>query len=105
MRGKAKVLAPSTGIFYVTPSPAEPPFVAVGDRATTSTTLCQLEAFKIFTPVKLESFNTAGQPPLYDPDSRFEIVRVNVASGAQVNAGDLLFVVRPLQSFVDSAAE
>ena len=100
-----KVLAPSTGIFYVTPSPAEPPFVAVGDRATTSTTLCQLEAFKIFTPVKLESFNTAGQPPLYDPDSRFEIVRVNVASGAQVNAGDLLFVVRPLQSFVDSAAE
>ena len=100
-----KVLAPSTGIFYITPSPTEPPFVAVGDRATTSTTLCQLEAFKIFTPVKLEGFNVAGQPPLYDPERRFEVVRVNVASGAQVNAGDLLFVVRPMSSFADSAVE
>ncbi len=91
-----KVLAPSTGIFYSTPSPTEPPFVAVGDRATAATTLCQLEAFKIFTPVKLEGFNAAGHPALYDPAQRFEIVRVNVASGAQVNAGDLLFVVRPV---------
>ena len=91
-----KVLAPSTGIFYATPSPTEPPFVAVGERATAATTLCQLEAFKIFTPVKLEGFNAVGEAPLYDPASRFEIVRVNVASGAQVNAGDLLLVVRPV---------
>ena len=91
-----KVLAPSTGIFYLTPSPTEPPFVAVGDRIQASATLCQLEAFKIFTPVKLEGFNAAGEPALYDPEHRFEVVRVNVASGTQVNAGDLLFVVRPL---------
>ena len=92
-----KVLAPATGIFYLTPSPTEPPFVAVGDRIQASATLCQLEAFKIFTPVKLDGFNAAGQPPLYDPQRRFEVVRVNVASGTQVNAGDLLFVVRPLR--------
>ena len=90
-----KVLAPSTGIFYSTPSPAEPPFVAVGDRIEVAATLCQLEAFKIFTPLRLLDFNT-GESTLYDAAQRFEIVRVNVASGTQVNAGDLLFVVRPV---------
>jgi len=90
-----KVLSPSTGIFYLTPSPTEPPFVSVGDRIAASATLCQLEAFKIFTPVRLADFNAAGQKALYDPSRRFDVVRINVASGAQVNAGDLLFVVRP----------
>ena len=90
-----KVLSPSTGIFYLTPSPTEPPFVSVGDRIAASATLCQLEAFKIFTPVRLNDFNATGQKALYDPHRRFDIVRINVASGTQVNAGDLLFVVRP----------
>ena len=92
-----KVLAPATGIFYLTPSPTEPPFVAVGDQVDVDTTLCQLEAFKIFTPIRLADFN-AGDAALYDASQRFEVVRVNVESGAQVNAGDLLFVVRPLAS-------
>ena len=91
-----KVVAPSTGIFYGTPSPTEPPYVSVGDRVGVDTTLCQLEAFKIFTPVRLLDFNTPGQPPLYDGDSRFEVRRVNVPTGQQVNGGDLLFVVRPV---------
>ena len=92
-----KVLAPATGIFYLTPSPTEPPFVTVGDQVDVDTTLCQLEAFKIFTPIRLADFN-AGDAALYDAGRRFEIVRVNVESGAQVNAGDLLFVVRPVAS-------
>ena len=91
---EVKVLAPSTGIFYLTPSPTEPPFVRVGDHVDTDATLCQLEAFKIFTPLRLADFNAAGQPPLYDPGKRFTVVRVNVAGGQQVNVGDLLFVVR-----------
>ena len=90
-----KVLAPSTGILYLTPSPSEPQYVAVGDRVSTSATLCQLEAFKIFAPVHLGDFNLPDQPPLYEPDRSFEITRVNVSGGQQVNAGDLLFVVRP----------
>ena len=89
-----KVLAPATGILYLTPSPTEPPFVAVGDRVDVDATLCQLEAFKIFTPVRLADFNGGGET-LYGADGRYEVVRVNVAGGAQVNAGDLLFVVRP----------
>ena len=90
-----KVVAPSTGIFYLTPSPTEPPFVAVGERIGVAQTLCQLEAFKIFTPIRLEDFNAAGHAALYDPQRQYEVTRINVASGQQVNAGDLLFVVRP----------
>ena len=93
-----KVIAPSTGIFYGNPSPTEPPYVSVGDRVGVDTTLCQLEAFKIFTPVRLADFNAPGQPPLYDADREFEVRRVNVPSGQQVNGGDLLFVVRPVSA-------
>ena len=93
---EVKVIAPSTGIFYGNPSPTEPPYVSVGERIGVDTTLCQLEAFKIFTPVRLADFNAPGQPPLYDAASQFEVRRVNVPSGQQVNGGDLLFVVRPV---------
>ena len=90
------MLAPSTGILYLTPSPTEPPFVSPGEAIDAAKTMCQLEAFKIFTPLRLADFNAGAPNPLYDPARRFEIVRVNVASGTQVNAGDLLFVVRPI---------
>ena len=93
---EVKVLAPSTGILYLTPSPSEPQYVVVGDRVATSATLCQLEAFKIFAPVRLDDFNPPDQPSLYDPAQHFEITRINVSAGQQVNAGDLLFVVRPV---------
>ena len=53
-----------------------------------------MEAFKIFTPLRLGDFNVTGQV-LYSRDDQFEIVRVNVTSGQQVNTGDLLFVVKP----------
>ncbi|MDE0420810.1 MAG: ATP-grasp domain-containing protein [Gammaproteobacteria bacterium] len=91
-----KVLAPSTGILYLTPSPSEPRYVVVGDRVGTSATLCQLEAFKIFAPLQLDAFNAPDQAPLYDPQRQFEITRINASGGQQVNAGDLLFVVRPV---------
>ena len=91
-----KVVAPSTGIFYATPSPTEPPYASVGDRVAVDTTLCQLEAFKIFTPIRLADFNSVGDQALYEPGRQFEIRRVNVTGGQQVNGGDLLFVVRPV---------
>lgn len=90
-----KVLAPSTGIFYTAPSPTEPPYVSVGETIAIDRTLCQLEAFKLFTPLRLADFNAQGQEPLYPSDMRYVVTRVNVASGQQVNTGDLLFVVRP----------
>ena len=89
-----KVLSPTTGIFYSTPSPAEPEYIMEGDRIGLTDTLCQLEAFKIFTPMCIADFNT-GDAHLYEPGCEYEVVRTNVASGQQVNVGDLLFVIRP----------
>lgn len=89
-----KVLSPTTGIFYSTPTPAEPEYVMEGDRIGVTDTLCQLEAFKIFTPLCIADFNT-GETDLYETGCEYEVVRTNVASGQQVNIGDLLFVIRP----------
>jgi biotin carboxyl carrier protein len=88
-----KVLSPQTGIFYSTASPSDPPFVSPGDKVEVDQTLCQIEAMKMFTSVSLASFN--GDTVVYRDDRKYKIVRVNQANGAQVNAGDLLFVVKP----------
>ena len=89
-----KVLAPAAAIFYSTPTPTEPEYVAVGDRVSVRHTLGQLEAMKIFTPLKLADFNT--DVALYDPEREYEVTRINMSTGQQVNAGDLLFVVKPV---------
>ena len=92
---EVKVVSPTTGIFYTSPSPTEPPYVSVGETITVDSTVCQIEAFKIFTPLRLVDFNGAEQEPLYAADREYEVTRVNVATGQQINPGDLLFVVRP----------
>ena len=92
-----KVLSPSTGIFYSTPSPAEPHYASVGDTVDVGQTLCQLEAMKIFTPLSLDDFNT-GEEELYSSSQHYEVTRINMENGQQVNVGDLLFVVRPVTS-------
>lgn len=92
-----KVLSPSTGIFYITPSPNDPEYVSVGQRISIDDTVCQLEAMKIFSPLRLRDFNTA-ESELYPADQRFEVTRVNVANAQQVTNGDLLFVVRPVDA-------
>ena len=48
---------------------------------------------KIFTPLSLADFNTEFE--LYDVSREYEVTRINMGSGQQVNAGDLLFVVKP----------
>ena len=90
-----KVLSPSTGVFYRTPSPSEPEYVNAGDVITTDDVLCQLEAMKMFTPVNLNSFSSSvGE--VYSSSKKYRITRINLTSGQQVNEGDLLFVICPL---------
>ena len=89
-----KVLAPMTGIFYSTPAPTEPEYAPVGARKEITDTLCQIEAMKLFTQISLTSVRGAGE--LFESGRQYEIVRVNQANGVQVNAGDLLFVVKPV---------
>jgi|MEHZ01.5.fsa_nt_MEHZ011457229.1_10 acetyl/propionyl-CoA carboxylase alpha subunit/acetyl-CoA carboxylase beta subunit len=88
-----KVLAPMTGIYYSTPSPNDPEYVEIGSQINLSTTLCQIEAMKLFSQISLSSVTGAGE--LFQADQNYEVVRLNQANGAQINAGDLLFVVRP----------
>ena len=88
-----KVLSPATAIFYTTPTPTEPAYVSVGDKINVTDTLGQLEAMKLFTPMTLADFNTEFE--LYDSGREYEVTRINMGSGQQVNAGDLLFVVKP----------
>ncbi len=88
-----KVLSPSTGIFYITPSPTEPEYVAPGQVISVNDTLCQIEAMKVFTPLALKDFNRDAA--LYDPKRKYRVTRVNQGNAQQVSAGDLLFVVKP----------
>jgi len=90
-----KVLSPSTGVFYRTPSPSEPEYVSVGDVVSTEATLCQLEAMKMFTPMSLSSFSS-DDGELYTSKQKYKVTRVNLTSGQQVNEGDLLFVIQPM---------
>ncbi len=90
-----KVLSPSTGVFYTTPSPSEPDYVAVNDVISTEDVLFQMEAMKMFTPITLKSFSgESGE--LYPSDMHYRVTRVNNVSGQQVNEGDLLFVLEPV---------
>ncbi len=74
----------------------------MGEEVSVSKTLCQLEAMKIFSPLTLASFNQAEQA-LYPEGQRYVVTRINIANGQQVNAGDLLFVVKPKPA-LESAA-
>jgi len=89
-----KVISPMTGIYYSTPAPTDPDYVKVGDRINISQTLCQVEAMKLFTHISLSSVPGSGE--IFTADNEYEVVRVNQANNAQVNAGDLLFVVKPV---------
>ena len=89
-----KVLSPSTGVFYRTPSPSEPEYVNVGDVISTEDVLCQLEAMKMFTPLNLNNF-AAEDGEVYSSGLKYHVTRINLNSGQQVNVGDLLFVIKP----------
>lgn len=92
-----KVIAPSAGVFYITPSPSEPKFVSVGDTITVDQTLCLIEAMKVFQSISLKNFNSDSSA-IYSAKSDYEVIRINPANGQTVNRGDLLFVIKPLST-------
>ena len=67
----------------------------------TDDVMCQLEAMKMFTPVNLNTFS-GDDGELYAGDGRYQITRINITTGQQVNEGDLLFVIKPV---ADSSGE
>ncbi len=65
------------GLVHLTPAPGEAPFVAVGDRVEANTSLCSIEAMKMFNLVK------AGVEGVVE--------EILVTSGSEVASGQVLF--------------
>lgn len=76
--------APTSGRFYGRSSPDKPPFVAAGSTLAHGATICLLEVMKTFHRV---TYGGAGLP------ETARIVRVLVADGDDVNAGDPLLAL------------
>ena len=69
------------GTFYAAPKPGEPPYVQVGDRVQPDTTVCIIEAMKVFNEIQAE---VSGR-----------IVEVLVENGEPVEYNQPLFKVDP----------
>ncbi|HFO1081999.1 TPA: acetyl-CoA carboxylase biotin carboxyl carrier protein [Staphylococcus aureus] len=72
--------APMVGTFYKSPSPDEEAYVQVGDTVSNETTVCILEAMKLFNEIQAE---ISG-----------EIVEILAEDGQMVEYGQPLFKVK-----------
>jgi acetyl-CoA carboxylase biotin carboxyl carrier protein len=79
--GLVAITSPMVGTFYAAPNPDSPDFVKVGSSVSSDTTVCMLEAMKVFNEIKAE---TAGT-----------VERILVQNGQAVEYGQKLFLVRP----------
>jgi acetyl-CoA carboxylase biotin carboxyl carrier protein len=73
--------SPMVGTFYAAPGPDKSPFVSVGSKVGPDTTVCLIEAMKIFNEIKAETSGTVEE--------------VLVKSGQPVEFGQPLFRIRP----------
>ena len=73
--------SPMVGTFYAAPGPDKAPFVTVGSKVGPDTTVCLIEAMKIFNEIKAETTGTVEE--------------VLVKSGQPVEFGQPLFRIRP----------
>ncbi|MDA1008828.1 MAG: acetyl-CoA carboxylase biotin carboxyl carrier protein [Planctomycetota bacterium] len=73
--------SPMVGTYYSSPGPGKTDFVAVGTRVGPDTTVCLIEAMKIFNEIKAEQSGTIAQ--------------ILVESAKPVEFGQKLFVIRP----------
>jgi acetyl-CoA carboxylase biotin carboxyl carrier protein len=73
----AVIKSPMVGTFYTSPDPDSPPFVKVGDHVGPETTVCIVEAMKVFNQIPAEA---AGK-----------IISVLVENGQPVEFGQPLF--------------
>jgi acetyl-CoA carboxylase biotin carboxyl carrier protein len=78
--GMHEITSPFVGTFYAAPAPAEPPYVKVGDKLSSGSVLCIVEAMKIMNEI--------------ESDVSGEIVRVLVENEDLVEFGQPLFLVR-----------
>ncbi|MSR75402.1 MAG: acetyl-CoA carboxylase biotin carboxyl carrier protein [Planctomycetes bacterium] len=74
--------SPMVGTYFSCSSPELPPFIKVGDRVDADTTLCLIEAMKVFNEIKAERSGI--------------IVEVLAENHEAVEYNQPLFLIRPL---------
>jgi acetyl-CoA carboxylase biotin carboxyl carrier protein len=79
--GLVAVESPMVGTFYASPGPDKPPFISVGAQVGPTSTVCLVEAMKIFNEIKAERSGT--------------VAKILVKSGDAVEFGQPLFMIRP----------
>lgn len=79
--GLVPITSPMVGTVYLAPNPDSPNFAKQGDSVGADTTVCLIEAMKVFSEIKAEVSGT--------------IERVLVTNGQAVQYGQQLFLVRP----------
>jgi acetyl-CoA carboxylase biotin carboxyl carrier protein len=79
--GLIPIVSPMVGTVYLAPNPESPAYVASGASIGPDTTVCLIEAMKVFSEIKAETSGT--------------IERVLVTSGQAVQYGQQMFLVRP----------
>jgi acetyl-CoA carboxylase biotin carboxyl carrier protein len=75
------ITASLTGIYYAAPSPAEPPFVSVGDVVQIGQVVALVEAMKVFNEIQAQ---VAGR-----------VTTIVATNGNVVQKGDVLIRVEP----------
>ena len=71
------VTSPMVGVFYASPSPTDPPFVAVGSKVKKGDVLCIIEAMKLMNEITAEEDG--------------EIIDICATNGSVVEYGQILF--------------
>jgi acetyl-CoA carboxylase biotin carboxyl carrier protein len=79
--GTLSIRSPMVGTFYAAASPDSPPFIKIGDQVGPETTVCIVEAMKVFNEIPAEC---SGR-----------IVAVLAQNGDAVEFGQPLFRVEP----------
>lgn len=79
--GLIPINSPMVGTVYLAPNPESPTFAGVGASVGPDTTVCIIEAMKVFSEIKAEVSGT--------------IERVLIQNGKPVQYGQAMFLVRP----------
>lgn len=79
--GQVPITSPMVGTFYSSPDPESSPYVTIGSQVTKDTTVCLIEAMKVYNEIKAEVDGV--------------IERIAVKNADPVEYGQPLFFVRP----------
>ncbi len=79
--GLLPITSPMVGTFYSAPNPDSPPFVGIGSTVGPDSTVCLIEAMKVFNEIKSE---VSGK-----------VEKILTQNAEAIEYGQVLFYVRP----------